>query len=285
MRSMRHMLALAALAAAASCGPKTQTVNEVVALRTGKLPAGPGDRVWASAPEYTAKLLLQDLVDPRLMKPSTQEVRVRALTDGSQLAVRLAWTDAQVNDLPGPGRFLDGCAIQIPRTIEPNPPDPQMGQAGKIVDIAFWRADWQASVNGRRDTIQSLYPNASVDHYPFDAKPLEQDPAARKEMETRYSPAAASGNRRAGPREFPVEDLVAEGPGTLAPRPEAGSRGAGERTPDGWSVMFVRKAPEGWGPKTRTQIAFAVWEGSANEAGARKMRSGWTPLSLREAPR
>lgn len=286
MRRMRRMVApvaLAALAAGVGCGPKTQTVNEVVALKTGKLPAGPGDRAWSSAPEYTAKLLLQDLVDPRLMKASTQEVRVRALTDGAQLAVRLSWADGELNDLPGPGRFLDGCAIQIPRSIEANPPDPQMGQAGKPVEIAFWRADWQASVNGRPDTIQSLYPNASVDHYPFEAKAVEQGSAAAKEMAMRYAPAAAAGNRRAGPREFPVEDMVAEGPGTLAPHPEAGSRGSGERTAEGWSVMIVRKVPAGWGPKTRTQIAFAVWEGSAKEAGGRKMRTGWTPLSLREA--
>jgi hypothetical protein len=219
------------------------------------------------------------------MKPSTQEVKVRAVTDGSQLALRLAWLDPQVNDLPGPGRFLDGCAIQIPRVIEGNPPDPQMGQTGHMVDIAFWRADWQATMNGRKHEIRSIYPNASVDHYPFEAKSIEPGSAAQKEMATRYAPAAAVGNRRAGPREFPVEDMIAEGPGTLSPNPSAASRGRGERTADGWSVVMVRKAPEGWAPKARTQIAFAVWEGSAKEVGARKMRTGWVPLSMKETAR
>lgn len=279
----RTLLVIAALSLLTACGHSVKHVNEVVAARVDKLPAGPADAAWEAAPEYTAPLLLQDLVEPRTLKASTAEVRVRALTNRAEIAFRLTWTDPVVNDLPGPGRFLDGCAIQVPRTREPNPPDPQMGQAAKPVEITFWRADWQASVNGRKDVIQSLYPNATVDHYPFDAKSLEPGSAEQKAMATRYAPAQAMGNRRVGPRDVPVEDLVAEGPGTLSPHPDAGSRGRGERTKDGWSVVIVRKAPQGLAPKERTQIAFAVWEGSQQETGARKMRTGWAPLSVLEA--
>ena len=279
----RTLLVIAALGLLTACGHGVRHVNEVVAARVDQMPAGPADAAWETAPEYTAPLLLQDLVEPRTLKPSTAEVRVRALANRSEIAFRLMWTDPVVNDLPGPGRFLDGCAIQVPRTREANPPDPQMGQASKPVEITFWRADWQASVNGRKDVIQSLYPNATVDHYPFDAKSLEPGSAEQKAMATRYAPAQAMGNRRVGPRDVPVEDLVAEGPGTLSPHPNAGSRGRGERTKDGWSVVIVRKAPQGLAPKERTQIAFAVWEGSKQETGARKMRTGWVPLSVLEA--
>jgi len=281
MRSHALVLVLA-FAALPACRQVAPLASEVVALKVAQLPSAPGDGAWNAASEYTAKLLLQDLVDPRLMKPSTQEVKVRALTNGTQLALRLSWLDSQVNDLPGPGRFLDGCAIQIPRALEANPPDPQMGQAGRTVDIAFWRADWQATMNGRKDEIRSIYPNAAVDHYPFEAKSLAPGSAAQREMASRYAPAQAVGNRRVGPREFPVEDMIAEGPGTLSPNPGGGSRGRGERTEGGWSVLIVRKAPEGWEPKIRTQIAFAVWEGSAKEAGGRKMRTGWVSLSMKE---
>jgi DMSO reductase family type II enzyme heme b subunit len=282
---MRRFLpvVLLSLAFAAGCGRSAKQVNEVVAVSVAKLPAGPADPQWGALPEHKAALLLQDLVEPRLLKPSTAEVRVRAAASGSEIAFRLAWADPVVNDLPGPGRFPDGCAVQIPRVHDANPPDPQMGQDAKPVEITFWRADWQASVNGRPDTIRALYPNATVDHYPFEAKPLDPGSAAQKEMARRYAPAEAAGNRRAGPREFPVEDLLAEGPGTLAPDPAGSSRGRGERTKDGWSVLIVRKLPAGLAPKERTQIAFAVWEGSRAEAGARKMRTGWIPLSLQEA--
>jgi hypothetical protein len=282
---MRFQIAVLGLSVllASGCRRGVPPTNEVVAPRADRLSLDPADSAWKDAPEHTAKLVLQDLVDPRLMQPSTQEVRVRSLTNGSDIAFRLQWADPVLNDLPGAGRFVDGCAIQIPRTIERDAPDPQMGQQGRPVDIVFWRADWQASVNGRKDTIQSLYPHASVDHYPFAAKPLEAGSPAQQEMARRYAPAEAAGNRRAGPRQQPVEDLVAEGPGTLSPAPGGSSRGRGVRTSDGWSVVLSRKLPEGLVPKVRTQIAFAIWEGSHHEAGARKMRTGWIPLAMLEA--
>lgn len=264
------------------CRKAPPPVNEVVAIPSEQVPLDPRDRVWNRAPEHVARLLLQDLVEPRLMEPSTAHVRVRAVTNGVDIAFHLQWEDLTRDDHPGAGNFVDACAIQIPRKIEPEAPDPQMGQAGRTVDISYWRADWQASVDGRGDTIQDLYPHASVDHYPFEAPPLEPGTEAQRDMAKRYSPAWALGNRRAGPREYPVEDMVAEGPGTISPNSAGSSRGQGIRTRDGWMVVFVRPLPEGLTARTRTQIAFAVWEGSRDEVGARKMRTGWIPLSLRE---
>ena len=155
-----------------------------------------------------------------------------------------------------------------------------MGQAGRPVDIAFWRADWQASVDGRPDSLTSLYPNAAIDHYPFEAKPLAPGSAAQQEAATRYAPAQALGNRRVGPRAQPVEDMVAEGPGTIAAA-RATSRGKGVRTATGWAVVIARPMPAGLAPNVRTAIAFAVWDGAAREVGARKMRTIWVPLSVR----
>ena len=282
MRSRYRVLAISGLILllAGGCSRGPQHALEVVAVPVAQLPLDAAAPEWQTAPVYTTKLLPQDLVEPRLMKPSTAEVQVRALASSSEIALRLQWTDATVDDVPGPGRFLDACAVQLPKTIDPNLPDPQMGQSTKPVQITFWRADWQASVNGRADNINAIYPNATVDHYPFQAKPLEGTPE-QKEMAKRYAPAEAVDNRRAGPRETPVEDLVAEGPGTLSPAPAKMSRGQGAHGLQGWSVVIVRPLPTGLGPATRTQVAFAVWEGSHDEAGARKMRSGWAPLSIR----
>lgn len=259
-------------------------VNEVVAPTVTVVPLQADDALWRDAPVYLAKLLPQDLVDPRLMKPSTQETRVQALTNGSEIAFRLQWTDPEQNDTPGPGLSVDAAAVQLPRMVSSEPPAPQMGEAGRPVEITFWRSDWQASVNGRGDKIQDLYPNATVDHYPFEAPSLEEGSEAQKEMGKLYSPAEGSGNRRGGPRESPVEDLVAEGPGTLSRAESQVSKGGGQRTTDGWAVVIRRNLPQGLGPDARTQIAFAIWEGSGHEAGARKMRTGWIPLVVRGAP-
>jgi hypothetical protein len=273
-----------AIAAGASCRRRPAPTPEVVAIFTATLPVEPGDAVWPTAPEHVAPLLQQDLVEPRLMKPSTKEVRVRALSSGSEVAFRLEWADGHADDLPGAGRFPDACAIQLPQEADVNAPDPQMGQQGRPVEIAYWRADWQATVNGRDDTIQALYPNATVDHYPFEARPLEPGSDAQRQMARRYAPADEVGNRRGGLRQSAVEDLVAEGPGTLSPAPSTTSRARGVRTPAGWAVVITRRVPDGLAPRARTVVAFAVWDGAAQESGSRKMRTGWVGLSMREAP-
>jgi hypothetical protein len=257
--------------------PPTSTA-EVAVVGRASVPSDPNDAAWQDVPVHLAALLPQDLMEPRLLKPTTAEVRVRAITDGTRIALRLDWADSTKSDLPGPDRFSDACAVQFPAKVTAEMAAPQMGEKGKPVEITFWRAAWQATVDGRGDTIKDLYPGATVDHYPFQAAPLEKDPQAQREMEARYSPARALGNRMAGPRERPVEDLIAEGPGTLAPAPTAASAGRGRRTESGWSVLISRNLPEGLGPGKRSQVAFAVWEGSHDEAGSRKMRTGWIPI-------
>jgi len=111
---------------------------------------------------------------------------------------------------------------------------------------------------------------------------------ATRESNAVFSPRilAASTNRlpvwrRSGPREFAVEDLVAEGPGTLAPAPAHASRGQGARTKDGWAVVILRPLPDRLSPRQRSQIAFAAWEGPAKETGARRMRTGSIPPAVR----
>ena len=180
--------------------------------------------------------------------------------------------------------MVDACAVQIPEKIEPVLADPQMGMQGKAVQVTYWRADWQATVDGRGDTIRDLYPNASIDHYPHDAKPIEKGSDIQKQMALRYSPARALGNIRGGPRSVPVEDLIASGPGTLSPGPSLGARGKGMHSGQQWSVVISRKLPEGLGLQQRTHIALAVWQGSQQESGSRKMRTGWIPLLRRGQP-
>jgi hypothetical protein len=291
---MRHLPAIArsplavaywllAILLTASCQKAhPPTTAEVVIVSAQSLPSAPADAAWQTAPEHVAKLILQDLVEPRLLKPSVPEVRVRAIASASEVAFRLEWADATKDDLPGPAKFSDGCAIQLPAKVEPNVPAPQMGEPGRPVEIAYWNATWQASADGRGDSIKDIYPNASIDHYPFEAAPLQKDPAAQREMTARYSPARALGNAVAGPRQTPVQDLVAEGPGTLTPAQTTTSKGRGKRTANGWAVVITRRLPQTASAQLRSQIAFAVWDGSQQEVGARKMRTGWVPLAMQK---
>jgi hypothetical protein len=256
------------------------SLDHVVVVSCDVVPETSQDAVWEAVPEYVARLLPQDVVEPRLLRPTTPEVRVRAVSDGRRLAFRLTWDDATHDDLGGPSRFVDACAVQMPRVIEPTVPAPQMGQPGHPVEIVLWNAAWQATVDGRGDTIRDIHPHAAVDHYPFEAASLQPGSAPQREMAVRYAPARAVGNTMAGPRKTPVQDLIAEGPGTLEPQPEGHSTGAGCRTHSGWSVVLVRDVPEGLVPGEGSQVAFAVWDGAADEVGARKMRTAWIPLTV-----
>jgi Ethylbenzene dehydrogenase len=284
-RSSLIGLLAASMSFLAACKkPPAAPTPDVQVVSAPAVPADPYDPAWNSAPEHVAKLLLQDMVEPRLLTPSTSQVRVRAIAGVSDLAIRLQWADPTANDIAAPGKFSDGCAIQLPSKVEPGVPAPQMGEPGKPVEIVFWNAAWQAQVTGRGDSISALYPNASIDHYPFEAASLPKDSDAQRAMAARYAPARALGNRAAGPHTSAVQDLVAQGPGTLTPASTTSSTGRGARDGDGWSIVIIRKRPPGLTPLNPTQIAFAVWDGAGEEAGARKMRTGWIPLTVKGNP-
>jgi hypothetical protein len=269
-----------AVAAGCSRAPAPVQTSEVVAVYRASVPSDPGDAAWREAPAFNAPLVPQDMVEPRLLEPSTAAVQVRAISDGTRIAFRLEWADATRDDVPGPGRFSDAVAVQLPQSTGADVPAPQMGEGERPVQISYWRATWQAMVDGRDDSIKAIYPGATVDHYPFEAASLPPGSPAQREMAARYAPARALGNDMAGPRDTPVQDLVAEGPGTLRPAAEGHSAGRGVRTQQGWSVVLSRPVPAPAQPGARTQVAFAVWEGSHQEAGARKMRSVWIPLHV-----
>lgn len=254
----------------------------IALIATDAVSIDPSDEQWRRAPAFDAELILQDAVDPRLMDPSVSQVRVQAMADDARLALRLQWDDETADDVNDPGNFADACAIQLPTIVGPEVPSPQMGEPDRQVEIAFWSAAWQAVVDGRKDDLEALHPNATVDHYPFEAASLPPDSPAQKAMEARYAPARALGNAMAGPRTSPVQDLVSEGPGTLTPAPTSDSDGLGRRTEGGWEVVITRPLPQSFSQDAACQIAFAVWEGSRAESGSRKMRSVWIPLKWQE---
>jgi len=263
--------------------PTAPLANVVVGVYAA-IPETPSDPAWDAVPEYVAKLIAQDLVEPRLMRLSTPDIRVCAVSDGRRMAFRLTWADATKDDLPGSALFLDACAVQMPRVIEATVPAPQMGESGRPVEIVLWNAAWQATVDGRGDSIRDIHPHAAIDHYPFEARPLQPGSTSQREMATRYAPARALGNTMAGPRNTPVQDLLAEGPGTLAPMPGTHSTGTGRRTETGWSVVLIRDTPKGLTAQGGSQVAFAVWEGGHGEVGSRKMRTAWIPLKIEVKP-
>jgi ethylbenzene dehydrogenase len=279
----RKVLLLSAACAALSCtgGPqRAVSPAEVRAVKVAALPAAPDDPAWSAAPVHAAALLPQDVVEPRVLAPTTSGVEVQAMTDGTKVAFRLAWSVPARSDRAAPATFSDACAVQLPAAPGRDAPNPMMGEAAKPVEITYWRAAWQAAVDGRPETLAALYPNAKVDHYPFESASLAPGSPEQLAMALRFAPARAVGNPMAGPHASPVQDLVASGPGTLRAAEKTTSSGAGKATAAGWSVVIVRPLPNGVAPGGRSQVAFAVWQGAKGEVGARKMRTGWIPFAV-----
>jgi Ethylbenzene dehydrogenase len=219
-------------------------------------------------------------------------MRVRALHDGTSLAFRLEWADATQDLIPESGRTSDAVALQFPLVSGADVPDPAMGQAGKAVRIWYWKAVWQdddaRALGGGGDRVATLYPRASIDHYPFAAPPIQGSAAVADEMARRYAPARATGNPitvRAQGRA--VQVLMAEGFGNTRPAATQDGSGVGRWSNGSWSTVIARRLDPGpdlapLTPGVRTYVAVAVWDGSARHSGSRKMRSGWIPLLVEE---
>ena len=219
-------------------------------------------------------------------EPGVDLVRVRALHNGEWVVFRLEWADPSQDLIPRPGHSSDAAAIQFPLLTNADLPDNAMGEKGKGVRIWYWKAVWQddtARAQGQRgDRIASLYPNAAIDHYPFEA-----NASARAEMEKRYAPARAAENPiPVLPGSGPVQVLVAEGFGNTRVAPAQTGRGKGHWASGKWTITIARPLAGGaelgdLPAGKRTYLALAIWDGDKSHAGSRKMRSTWIPLVLR----
>jgi hypothetical protein len=264
--------------------------QQVLAGRVGgELPReDPDSPLWSKVAEHPAKLMVQDVTEPKLMEPGVELMRVRALHNGSWVVFRLEWEDPTKDLVPQPGFGSDAAGIQFPSLAGTDVPDAAMGEKGKGVWIWYWKSLWQDDAErarlGTGDRVAALYPQGTTDHYPFEA-----GGAARAEMEKRYAPAQAAGNPIAvrGATAGPVQVLMAEGFGNVSPAKSQSGSGHGTWKDGCWMVTIAR--PLDLGPDMaslemgkKTYMAFAVWDGVSRNTGSRKMRSGWIPLLLEE---
>jgi DMSO reductase family type II enzyme heme b subunit len=265
--------------------PAVDTQQIAAARINTPLPAGdPASSLWQRAAEHPAALMMQDVTEPRPVKPGVGLIRVRAVHDGTNIVFRLNWDDPTRDVIPDSGLGSDSVAIQFVVAPGADVPNAAMGEAGKTVEICYWKAVWQDDAERAAsgvDRVAALYPRAAVDSYPF-----AQNPSARAEMEKRYAPAMAAGNPvTARPQAGAVQELLAEGFGTSSVPAEQKATGHGTWERNTWSVTVARPLVEGAGRNNleigrKTYVAFAVWDGAERQTGSRKMRSGWIPLLL-----
>jgi hypothetical protein len=142
--------------------------------------------------------------------------------------------------------------------------------------------------------LEKIYPNLGIDSYPNLARsPLEQRLryALTLQSDPTFVTGWGAGNIVSDPtRKSPVEDLSAQGFGTLAarPRPDQRVEANGVHSTGTYRVLFRRSL---WGSGAHTvsfrpggivPVAFAVWNGSAGDRDGKKSVTIWQELDLED---
>ncbi|MGE0710436.1 MAG: ethylbenzene dehydrogenase-related protein [Planctomycetota bacterium] len=263
----------------------TKLRTHLVSVLPADDPAAPA---WAEAPSLAVELVPQQLTTPQQQTRTIAYLRARALTDGQRLSVRVTWRDPRPDYHVDTGRFCDAVAVGFP--IDENAP-PMMGAKGYRMQLLYWKALWQKDVDEGFQDVQDLYPNYWSDLYWFaEGEFPYRIPGAFQRAESRlYFPAQQAGNPVSTfDRKTPVQELLAEGWGTLTHQKVSVSTGRGVWRNGRWSVVFTRPlrtddpqdAQLSTDSKNR-KIAFAVWDGAAGDRGARKNWSAtWVDFEI-----
>jgi hypothetical protein len=258
----------------------------IQAARVATLPDHPESGVWRLAAPVNLHLM------PlwwRSERP--EEVTVRAVHDGKQLAILMVWHD-ETNDTAAmrPQDFRDAAAVQFSLTA--NPPFFAMGEKAAPVNIWMWKSERQADLQPVYQDLEKVYPNLGIDSYPnLTRSPIEQPfrNALTLQSDPTFVTGWGAGNIVSDPqRKSPAEDLTARGFGTLQARPRIDQSvdARGVYGHGSYEVMFRRfLVPEGQGaialkPGTTVPVAFAVWNGSAGDRDGKKSVTIWQDLQI-----
>jgi hypothetical protein len=169
-----------------------------------------------------------------------------------------------------------------------------MGQPGGGCNIWMWKAERQADLEPAFQDLEKVYPNIGIDSYPnLLRSPLEQPTrhALTLQSDPSFVTAWGAGNIVADPtRRSAVEDLTAEGFGTLRARPphDQNVSAVGVHETGAYHVQ-LRRALRAAGddavslaPGARVPVSFAVWNGAAGDRDGKKSVTIWQELLVAE---
>jgi len=263
----------------------------VVHVDEGAIPTDPLSVTWQKAPIEEIAVLPQQMAMPTLAKASIDKIKVQALNDGHTIGWRVAWQDKTADMNVESGRFTDAVALEFPLSDKAAP---MMGgyraQGGKV-QILYWKALWQKDINEGFQDVQDVYPNYWTDLYWFaeGGFPYHVPEAFQNPISQQWFIGYQAGNPvSVFSRLQPVEELVAEGWGTLTHQPNAVTAGKGVWDGKEWAVVFVRPlttddpTDHQFNLEKDSQVAFAVWQGSEENVGGRKHWSNWTAYHLQK---
>jgi len=254
--------------------------------RLGTLPAtDPASDLWAEVEPLQMPMSGQTVVEPRRPVSFVESLEVRALYNATHIAFRLSWPDAvKDNRTIETGQFRDAVAIQVaPASATPYL---CMGAAGVRLQIMQWKADWQADLEEGFKDLEDAFPNFWSDYYPFAiGGPPYRVPEGFSENASVYLVGYEVGNPFSQPLKVTaVEDAAAEGFFTITTQARQDALGRGLWSDGRWGVVITRALVTGDSQDVPIAngaiVAFAVWDGSSGDVGARKSVSTWATLNL-----
>lgn len=250
---------------------------------------------WKKVKVLNVPLLSQPMVIPQSKKTETSVIKVQAVHNKNMITFRLNWKDAEKSEGGPLGKFSDGVAIEFPTGSNTTPPSAFMGEIGKPVHIYHWKDAFQYDKDhGKMKTVKDIYPNASIDMYPLEAKPENREemksvkenyPKATEAQKTVFVHGQAAGNPQSSPKLKAVDEIFAEGWGTSQVINNHEAIGNGKWVKGEWTVVITRPLKAKVGSKLEigksSFICFAVWQGGKDEVGSRKsVTLSWLPLYL-----
>jgi hypothetical protein len=238
----------------------------------------PWSPFWNRVPKVSVPLSAQQITPP--MGGHRWTLDARAVQDGKDLYLELEWADPTPNwSVAAPQLFSDAVAVEFPAAAAVTVPALCMGDPNATVNIWQWKAAWQSDVeHGFQGGVKHRYPRADVDWYPFHGNPLFYP--------GRYVNNPFSVTNRASP----VDNLISGGFGTLTADPDTRVQGWGAWRDGRWRVVFARPLSVGdegnveLGPNDWTDVAFAVWDGSAMERDGMKSVANFVALDVSPRP-
>lgn len=274
----------------------------------GPIPIDPNSPIWQDAPPATVSLNGQNITIPILFNPTVASLNVRSMNDGTWIGFWLEWADPSESTAAlATHQFRDSIGVVFPATDAKT--FIAMGGPNTPVSIMHWKADWQKDIDlGRFQDREDAYPNMAYDLYlgideekgeVLNYDPKTQDPSEMgagdpsvpvTELNPAYQPGLAAGNTLSQLVKFtPIEELVAEGFGTLTPQKQHNSFGKGVWENGIWKVVMLRPMLTGdltdaqLEPGMETDIAFAIWDGGNQEVNGRKSVALWHDFVIESA--
>jgi len=257
----------------------------------GSLPTtNPDSSLWDRATALEIPLSGQTVQTPMRFEPFTKEIQVKSLNNGSHIVFLIMWTDSTKNDRTVKiDEFRDAVAIQFAGADRPYI---CMGAVGQQVNILQWKADWQKDIEEGFQDLQQAFPNFWVDVYPYAVgEPPYQIPEAFNTTARVYLPGWHVGNPFSEPLKVtPIEEAIAQGFGSITSQPHQDSIGRGVWQQGNWKVIIARKLDTSDSYDTplsaseANAVAFAVWDGSSGDVGARKSVTAWVALNVQGHP-